>query len=85
MVSLSVPLAITHEQYREEINPNRLECRWEGVDWREELNLQPAVYKSVTKGLLNSLKIWAMPFPSNGAVDSQFVASTHSLHLRRSH
>lgn len=30
MVSLLIPLAIAHEQNREEINPNWLECRWEG-------------------------------------------------------
>ena len=32
--------------------------------WREELNLQPAVYKSVIGGLLKSLKIWATPSSS---------------------
>ena len=33
----------------------------EAWSWREESNLQPAVYKSVYRGLLKSLTTWAIP------------------------
>src|SRR5262245_33663016 len=64
VLRLLTPLKISYEAAK----------KWAGQwSWREESNLQPAVYKSANRGLLKSLTNWAIPL-------SYLLFDTFQLH-----